>query len=194
MKKLISVMLTTTLLLWGASASASLMGDEILLSCMQSSSAPADMAVCEDNGAMPSIVGNDVEYPDYFNFENSLSIDVSANSIWITFDNGPFCGWFTCDGQNFLDFWLTDLDWRHPDGSLMDGWIEGISVSTNMTGVQTAWDMHSVHFSLPETSVTSDMFIHIDLITNHGDVPEPGTLILFGLALAGLGYNRRKKI
>ena len=192
MKKIFSCILTITFLFWGATASASLMGDEVFLTCMQSSG--SDDPACEGNGAVPAIVGSDVEYPDYFNFENSLSIDISANSIWITFDGGPFCGWFTCDGLGTLDFWLTDLDWRHSDGSIMPGWITGINVDTNMTGVLTDWDMHSVHFSLPETSVNNNMFIHIDLMTQHGDVPEPGTLILFSLALAGFGYSRRKKL
>ncbi|WP_281556785.1 PEP-CTERM sorting domain-containing protein [Thalassomonas sp. RHCl1] len=192
MKKLLAYLFTATVLCWGATASASLMGDEVLLSCMQSGGSPEP--ACEGNGEMPAIVGADVEYPDYFNFQNSISIDISAESIWVTFDNGPYCGWFTCDGQGYLDFWLTDLDWRHADGSLMDGEIVGIDVITNMSGVLTDWGAHSVHFSLPETQVTNDMHLHIDLITRHGDVPEPETLAIFALALTGLGIFRRRKI
>ncbi|WDE13452.1 PEP-CTERM sorting domain-containing protein [Thalassomonas haliotis] len=188
MKKLISLVLTITVLLWGASASASLMGDEVFLTCMQSSG--SDHELCEGNGALPAIVGADVEYPDYFNFENSLSIDINANSIWVTFDNGPFCGWFTCDGQGLLEFWLTDLHWVDMPGGI----ITGLDVITNMTGIQTGYDDHSVHFALPETSVDSSMFLHINLLTDHeADVPEPGTLILFALTLTGLVCNRRKK-
>jgi len=173
----------------GSTASASLMGDEVLLSCMQSSGSP-DPA-CEGMGELPSIVGADIEYPDFFNFQNSISIDINAESIWITFDNGPYCGWFTCDGQGFVDFWLTDLDWRNPDGSIMNGEIVGIDVITNMTGVLTDWGPHSVHFSLPETQVTSDMLLHIDLITRHGTIPEPATLLL--VMIGALGIASRKK-
>ena len=188
MKKLISLVLTITALLLGANASASLIGDEVFLTCMQSSG--SDHELCEGNGALPAIVGADVEYPDYFNFENSLSIDINAESIWVTFENGPYCGWFTCDGLGFLEFWLTDLHWVDMPGGI----ITGIEVITNMTGIQTGYDDHSVHFALPETTVDSSMFIHINLITDHEvDVPEPGSLALFTLTLAGLAYNRRKK-
>ena len=76
-----------------------------------------------------------------------------------------------------------------------------------MTGVQTGFDDHSVHFALPETRVTSDMFLQIDLITNklsdslsksanttvNSSVPEPGTLILLAIALVGLGYRKYRR-
>ncbi|WDE03743.1 PEP-CTERM sorting domain-containing protein [Thalassomonas viridans] len=197
MKKLISLVLTVSIFFWGAHATASLIGDEIFLSCMQSG--PDDHSLCEGNGNIPAIVGEDVEYPDYFNFQNSLNIDVSADSIWLSIDSGPFCGWFTCDGEGFLEFWLFDLDWLDS----LENKLVGLDITTNMTGVQTGFTDHSVHIALPETRVTSDMFLHIDLITSEDSgqlnrdgetgVPEPGTLILLILALTGLIYYQRRK-
>ena len=177
MSKFISIILVTFTLL-SFNTFASLIGDEVFLSCMQSSG--SDEAVCEGNGALSSIVSAGIEYPDYFNFENSLSIN---------FANGPYCGWFTCDGQGLLEFWLTDLDWV----GMPSGFITGINVDTNMTGVQTGFDEHSVHFALPETTVTSDMFLHIDILTDHSEVPEPSTLAIFALALIGLASRRFNK-
>ena len=76
------------------------------------------------------------------------------------------------------------------------GIITDLDVKTNMTGVQTGFDDHSVHFALPETSVDSSMFLHIDLLTNHSDVsdvPEPSTLAIFALGMIGLASSRFKK-
>ena len=185
MKIAVSILISIFLLLASSNSNASLIGDEIFLSCMQSG---APHPACEGNGDIPAIVGAGVEYPDYFNFQNSLSIDVAAESIWVTFDNGPYCGWFTCDGQGFVDFLLTDLDWV----GMPTGFITGINVITNMQGIQTGFGDHSVHFSLPETQVTNDMFIHIDILTDHRDISEPGVMLLMGLALLTLGFRRRQ--
>ena len=183
MSKFISIILVT-FTLFSFNTFASLIGDEVFLTCMQSSG--SDQELCEGNGALPSTVSAGIEYPDYFNFENSLSINVNADSIDVTFDNGPFCGWFTCDGQGLLEFWLTDLDWV----GMPSGFITGINVVTNMTGVQTGFDEHSVHFALPETSVNSNMFLHIDILTDHSEIPEPSTFAIFVLALIGLASRR----
>ena len=66
MNKLTNILLLIAAL-FSLNTSASLIGDEIFLECMQSSGSPHEL--CEDNGAISSIVGDGVEYPDYFNFE-----------------------------------------------------------------------------------------------------------------------------
>lgn len=186
MSKFISIILVSIVLL-SFNSFASLIGDEVFLTCMQSSG--SDHELCEGNSDLSSIVIADVEYPDYFNFENSLSIDINANSIWVTFDNGPYCGWFTCDGQGFLEFSLTDLDWV----GMPSSFITGINVDTNMTGIQTGFDGNSVNFALPETSVNSDMFVYIDILTDHSEVSEPSIIAIFALALIGLTSRRLVK-
>ncbi|MDP2561173.1 PEP-CTERM sorting domain-containing protein [Psychrobium sp. 1_MG-2023] len=168
---------------------ASLITDEVFLSCEQDSGG-TDPA-CEGNGLMSSIVGAGVEYPDYFNFQNSISIDVGDNSISVSFENGPYCGWFTCDGSGYLTFELTSLDWV----GMPSGFISGLDVSTNMSGILTSFAAHSVKFELPETQVTNDMFLDIGLITQHGEtlaVPEPSTLAIFALGMIGLISYRFK--
>lgn len=186
MKQLIGIFFSFSLLIWGSNASASLIGDEVFLTCMQDSGSSDPL--CEGKGAVSATVDAGVEYPDYFNFQNSLSIDVAAESVYVTFDNGPFCGWFTCDGQGYLEFWLTDLDWV----GMPNGIITGLDVVTNMQGVLTDFGDNSVHFSLPETQVTSDMFLTLNLLTNEKvSVPAPAMITIFAIGLFGLVLRRR---
>lgn len=185
MKKVISAILFMTAL-FSFNASASLIGDDIFIACTQSSGSP-DPA-CEGLGLVPATVTNNVEYPDFFNFQNSISIDVLANSIEVAFENGPYCGWFTCDGQGFLQFDLTDLDWI----SMPTSFISSLDVVTNMTGVLTSFGPDSVSFSLPETQVTNDMFLTINLIT--AAIPEPSVfLVLLMLIIGSTAYRMKKQ-
>ena len=186
MKILVSILLSSFLLLASSNSNASLIGDEIFLTCMQTHGAPVPN--CEGYGVLPAIVGNGIEYPDFFNHQNSMSIDVSANAIWVTFQNGPYCGVFTCNGQGYVEFWLTDLDWV----DMPSGFITGINVITNMAGVLTSFDDHSVHFSIPEISIPVGAHLHIDIITDHHDISEPGIVMLLCIALLAFGIRKRQ--
>ncbi|GAD00722.1 hypothetical protein [Agarivorans albus] len=185
MNRLLGIFAVGAMLLASNLASATIIGDEVYLSCQQSSGSAHQL--CEGNGALAATVSDEIEYPDYFNFENSLSIDVLANALRVDFDNGPYCGWFTCDGQGLLSFVLSDLDWLGTPNKM----LTGLDVSTNMTGVQTDFTADSVSFALPETSVTSDMFLQIDFLTNApASVIEPSSLMVFALAVFGLAARK----
>ncbi|GDY25071.1 hypothetical protein AHAT_09610 [Agarivorans sp. Toyoura001] len=193
MKKLVVTFGISVILLFANFASATIISDDIYLSCSQDSGSAS--ALCEGKGAMAATVSDEVEFADYFNFDNSLSIDVLADSIFVSFDNGPYCGWFTCSGQGFLSFVLSDLDWI----GMPNAALNGIDVITNMSGVQTGFTADSVSFALPETTVNSSMYLQIDLLTNSVQnkpsvsVTEPASAGVFALVVFGLAARRIKQ-
>jgi len=70
-----------------------------------------------------------------------------------------------------------DRFWYQNDGLFEDVWMEYIEGSTLS------------HIITSNTGISS-----IQSIAMYKDIPEPGTLALFGLGLAGIGFARRKRM
>ena len=84
------------------------------------------------------------------------------------------------------------MDWVDVRGTIV-----GLEIATNWAG----WDDSRatfgddwVAFNFANLSFAAGDFLDATFLTSHDvDVPEPGTLALLGLGLAGMGMTRRKK-
>lgn len=111
---------------------------------------------------------------------NAASIEI----IWtrgVATRNGPFNGYV-----------FSDLDWLPDAGSIV-----GVSLVTNIDGItmqDVTFTADSVAIDTEGTARTNTSFLNVFLETSHSSqIPEPGTLAMFGLGLAGLGLARRRR-
>jgi hypothetical protein len=153
-------------------AQATLIGDDVTLELLADGS--------NFFGPVTETVGAGVEF-DLFPF---FAADVGASTIDL---DAIFGSAVLVIGGDF-DFVFTDLDWVGESGVIVDVVLtafQGIG-SVSFTG-----DSVTISF------LTDDRFVagpiaSIEIITRHASVPEPGSLALLGLGLAGLGFARRK--
>ena len=128
-------------------------------------------------------VGAGPEFAIDFNGFPRFNVDVDASSISIIAVTNVITG-------TIFEITIGDLDWVG-----MSGEIVGITnFSSNAVGI-TLSDItvnpHSIDIDLNDAEWDLAAVTSFDLVTRH--IPEPGTLALFGLGLAGLGFARRRK-
>lgn len=111
-----------------------------------------------------------------------FEVDIGAASIQITAVTGST----GAASERILT--LGDLDWVGMDGRIVS--IENFSQSaTPLTASAITFSDHEVQVSIFPGTWSLGGVARWDLVTEHA-VPEPVTLALVGLGLAGFGFNR----
>ena len=93
-----------------------------------------------------------------------------------------------------------DLIWANDPSATITGianfLVSGVTGQWGGSGLlesEVSFAANSVTIDYSNTAWGNGAFVSFDLVTTHSALPEPGTLALFGLGLAGLGLAARRR-
>lgn len=172
-------------------ANATLIGDEVTATWTTDETGLLFITPTIQFAASPQTVGAGVEFSGTFGLEfgsNSMNIFLDVMSEGFSISFGVVTGFNSFGGRPYR-IELGSLDWIGISGSIV-GMSLQILGTPNVFGsvVSFGHGTDSAFVDLSGGSVDETLLFSFDVIH---DVPEPGTLALFGLGLFGLAFARR---
>ncbi len=161
---------------WMGAANATLIGDTVGCNITGGGSFSCDVAT-------NTVVDPGIEF--YVGGGQFISVDISASAIALNFlQTGSL-------GGTIIN--LTGLDWVDmPLGEIIGFELTSNSGINGFASNDISFGAHNVSINLIETDFNAGASAAISLITDH-QVPEPGTIVLLGFGLVGLGLTRKRR-
>ena len=189
MKKLVTIALAAVALgLVGNAASASILGDEVGLTVVLNPGTMAEITVLQ---TMVTVEG-ETEIADFAIDGLLLSIDLDGDSVLWTLENT------TLAPVNLprIELNVLDLDWLPDPGEVGNAFVAANldDLDVSLTNTTDSIRLVVEPFTIMEEGTTA---LGVNFDARHDEdpvVPEPATMALMGLGLAGLAVRARRRV